>query len=136
MNGRRLQRDVERRWIGGVCAGLANYLTVPVFFVRLCALPLVLTPLLPLSVVAYVVACLAIPAAPERTEPVDTEREEFRRSALASPSATFRHVRHQMRELEHRIRRMEAYVTSPGFDIDQQLGAGPGAAPGGPRGRG
>lgn len=121
MTPRRLVRDSQRRWVGGVCAGVANYLAVPVFFVRLCMIPLIMTPLLPFTVIAYVIACVVIPPSSQQDQPVDTEREEFRRSALAAPSATFGQVRHRMRDLEHRIRRMEAYVTSPEFEIDREL---------------
>ncbi len=74
MTKRRLYRDSDRRWVGGVCAGVANYLAVPVFFVRLCMIPLLITPLLPFTVMSYVIACAAIPPTSKREEPVDTER--------------------------------------------------------------
>lgn len=120
MMERRLRRDPKRRWIGGVCAGIADFLGVPVFLVRLLTVPLLLSPLLPLAVIAYVIALIAIPLRRESAV-VDPEAESFRRSVQAAPSATFGQVRHSMRELEHRLRRLEAYVTSPEFDFDENL---------------
>jgi phage shock protein C len=117
---RRLYRDTKRGWVGGVCAGIAGYLAVPVFWVRLLTVLPMFSPLFPVVVIAYVVSVLRIPIMPvELSE--NSEQAEFVRTMNAAPSATFGEVRHQMRELEHRLRRMEAYVTSPEFDFEQGM---------------
>ncbi|MDX1569656.1 MAG: PspC domain-containing protein [Xanthomonadales bacterium] len=119
---RRLYRDPNRRWIGGVCAGIAEYLAVPVFLVRLLTIPLLLSPLCPLTLIAYVICLFKIPVRETHGKPEDPEIENFRRSVNRAPAATFGQVRHRMREIEHRIRRMEAYVTSAEYEIDQGIG--------------
>ena len=119
---RRLYRDPKRRWIGGVCAGLAEYLAVPVFLVRLLTIPLLLSPLCPLAVIAYVICLFKIPVRDTHSTKEDPEIEMFRRSVNRAPAATFGQVRHRMREIEHKLRRMEAYVTSAEYEIDQGLG--------------
>lgn len=125
MNGRRLNRDMRRRWIGGVCAGIAEHLGVPVFFIRLLALMTLVTPVMPLAVILYIIAVLRIPKAPRAPEAQDPEQVAFQRSITYAPSASFGQVRHRLRELEHRVRRMEAYVTSTEFELDQGLGRRP-----------
>ncbi|MEM7708190.1 MAG: envelope stress response membrane protein PspC [Pseudomonadota bacterium] len=119
---RRLYRDPSRRWIAGICAGIANHLGVPVFWVRLLAVLPMLSPLLPLMVLSYIVATLRIPMEPE-TLYEDAEEQAFVRSVHLAPSATFGELRHRMRNLEYRLRRLEAYVTSPEFNIDEDLRA-------------
>lgn len=117
---RRIYRDPARRWIAGICAGIANHLGVPVFWVRLLAVLPLMSPLMPLVVLSYIVATLRIPLEPESLYE-DAEEQEFVRSVHHAPSATFGELRHRMRNLEHRLRRLEAYVTSPEFNIDQDL---------------
>ncbi len=120
MSGR-LYRDTSRAWVGGVLAGVADSLQVPVGLVRLFSLPLLLTPLLPLTIITYVIALVVLPIKPPAPPPANPEREAFRESLVDHPSATFGQVRHRFREIEHRIRRIEAYVTSPDYEIDQEL---------------
>ncbi len=116
----RLCRDTDRGWIGGVCAGIANHLGVPVFWVRLLALLPLISPLLPLAVIVYIVMVCTIP---KRQEPLDLSEEEadFTEQVRHSPIGTFRDLRHRFRDMEHRLRRMEAYVTSAEYEIDHSL---------------
>ena len=117
---RRLYRDRKRGWISGICAGVANNLGVPVFWVRLLAVLPLLTPMMPLVVLAYLVATFRIPLEPDELYE-SAEEMEFRRSVHSAPSATFGQLRHTMRDLEYRLRRLEAFVTSPQFRIDDGL---------------
>ena len=90
------------------------------FWVRLLAVLPLLSPLMPLVVLSYGIATLRIPLEPESLYE-DAEEQAFVRSVHLAPSATFGELRHRMRNLEHRLRRLEAYVTSPEFNIDQDL---------------
>lgn len=117
---RPLYRDPKRRYIAGICAGIANHLGVPVFWVRLLAVLPLFSPLLPIMVLAYIIATFRIPMEPDSLYE-NPEEQEFLRSVHAAPSATFGELRHRMRGLEHRLRRLEAYVTSPEFTIEQDL---------------
>lgn len=116
----RLYRDPRRAWVAGVCAGIANYLGVPVFWIRLLTVLPLMSPLAPLVVIAYLIAICRIPREPEELYR-DEEEKEFWQSVSHAPSATFGQVRHKMRDLEHRLRRLEAYVTSTEFEFNQNL---------------
>lgn len=117
----RLYRDSEHAWIAGVCAGLAEKHGLPRAVVRIIAVLLLFTPLTLPVIVAYVVAAVVIPK-----KPVDLfrsrEEERFWRSVNRAPSDTFGSLRHRFREMEHRLRRMEAYVTSNEYELDRELG--------------
>lgn len=61
----RCYRDSENGWILGVCAGLADYLGLPVWAVRVTAVVLIWFFIVP-AVVAYFVAALLMPEKPLR----------------------------------------------------------------------
>lgn len=117
MRQRRFYRDTKRGWIGGVCAGFANHLGIPVFWVRLLALLPMMTPLAVFVFIAYWIVVFRVPREPEGLYE-SPEQKEFYRAVKAEPSVTFGQVRHNLRDLEHRIRRMEAYVTSAEYQFD------------------
>lgn len=117
---RRIYRDTERRWIGGVCAGIANYLAVPVFWVRLLTVLPMFSPLFPIVVLTYIIAVFRIPPQPDKLY-ANNEEEEFLNALNRAPANTFGQLRHSMRDLEHRLRRMEAYVTSTEFEFEQGM---------------
>ena len=117
---RRLFRDPRRGWVAGVCAGIASYLGVPVFWVRLLIVLPLLSPLCPLVIISYIVAALRIPREPDELYE-SVEQQEFWQSVNTAPAATFGQLRHTMRDLEHRLRRLEAYVTSTEFEFHQNL---------------
>lgn len=119
-NGRRFYRDKRRGWLGGVCAGLANYWGMPVFIVRLLALLALCSPLLPFLVIAYVIMSITVPAEPDDLYP-SPEARNFYQAAHREPMTTIGQVRHQMRTLEQRLRKLETYVTSTEFEFDQGL---------------
>jgi phage shock protein C len=117
---RRIYRDIERRWVGGVCAGIANYLAVPVFWVRLLTVLPLCSPMFPIVTLVYIIAVFRIPPRPEALY-ADTEEEAFLNALNQAPSNTFGQLRHTMRDLEHRLQRMEAFVTSTEFEYEQGM---------------
>lgn len=121
--GRRqkLYRDSEHAILAGVCAGLAEKHGLPRLVVRLIAVLLLFTPLNFAVVIAYIVAAFAVPRKPADLYR-SPEEETFWRSVNRAPSDTFGTMRHRYRELEQRLRRMEAYITSSEFELDRELG--------------
>ena len=86
---RRWYRNRRRGWIAGVCAGLAEYLGVSLFWVRLLVLVPLLSPLMPLMVIGYLIAIFVLPDAPaDRFQ--SREDEDFWHKANTSPSPTYR----------------------------------------------
>ena len=117
MRPRRFFRDTHRGWIGGVCAGIANHLGVPVFWVRLLAILSLMSPLSVFAFIAYWVMVFRIPKEPEGLYE-NPEEKAFYRAVKASPADTFGQVKHNLRDLEYRLRNMEAYITSTDFQFD------------------
>lgn len=118
-NPHRLYRDPQNGIIAGVCAGLASYFG----FNRRCLRVVVAIGaifFLPFVVVSYLVLAILLPVKPVEVE-VDEEKADFWRGVSNAPSDVFSNVRHRFRELDLRLQRMEAFVTSPEFEIDREL---------------
>jgi phage shock protein C len=124
-NPHRLYRDRENAMIAGVCAGLADYFGFNRRGVRfITALSLLL--FMPFVVVSYIILAIVLPVRPVEQK-VDEERANFWRNVSNAPSDVFSQVKHRFRELDLRLQKMEAFVTSREFEIDRELGrSGPG----------
>ena len=121
-NPHRLFRDREHAMVAGVCAGLAEYFGLNRKGVRLATvLLMLLPPFFAFVVVSYVVLAIVLPV-----KPVDLyetqEQAEFWRGVTNAPSDVFGALSHRFKELNMRLERMEAYVTSREFEIDRELG--------------
>lgn len=114
----RLYRDKQRAAICGVCAGLADYFGFDVTVVRI--LTCIGALFFPIIFFIYIAMCLLLPVKPGQLYR-DQQDEKFWRSVRRSPSNTFSGVRHKFREMEARLERMERYVTSPRFKLDQEF---------------
>ena len=121
-NPHRLFRDREHAMVAGVCAGVAEYFGLNRKGVRLAAvLLMLLPPFFAFVVISYVVLAIVLPV-----KPVDLyetqEQAEFWRGVSTAPSDVFGALSHRFRELNLRLERMEAHVTSKEFEIDRELG--------------
>ncbi len=119
-NPHRLYRDKDNAILAGVCAGLANYfglcrkgLRVVVAISTLFFFPFV--------VPAYIILAIILPAKPEDLYR-DESQEKFWRGVSMAPTDVFSNLSHRFKELDVRLQKMEAYVTSKEFDIDRELG--------------
>jgi len=121
-NPHRLFRDKENAMIAGVCAGIADYFGLNRKGVRLVTFLFILfPPFFAFVIISYVILAIVIPVKPvEMYE--NTEQAEFWRGVSNAPSDVFGALRHRFRELNHRLEKMEAFVTSREFDIDRELG--------------
>ena len=119
VTSRRFFRNRDRAMIAGVCAGLADYfgfnLRVTRFLVFIC---LLLAP--PFTLLVYFGIVFLVPAAPTLPEPPKYD-PEFRRAMRSDPAATLNDVRRRFQSLDSRLARLERYVTSPRFDLDQEF---------------
>ena len=79
----------------------------------------VLLPSLPM-LIFYAAAAWLLPARP-RDLYRDPDEELFWRSFRRSPRDTLGETRRKFRELERKLRRLEAYVTSRKFDLDREF---------------
>lgn len=120
-NPHRLFRDKENGMLAGVCAGIAEYSGLNLKGTRIVIALLCLTPMLGLIVISYIVLAIVLPVKPEGLYETQ-EQAEFWRGVSNAPSDVFGSLRHRFRELNMRLERMEAYVTSKEFEIDRELG--------------
>lgn len=118
VNPHRLYRS-NNRWISGVTAGLAEYFGLNVTGSRLvmAILSLCFFPIIPLI---YLVMIFVVPRRPEALyeNPAD---EDFWRTTTHNPKGSFSELRYRYRDMEERIRSMEAYVTSARYEFEREL---------------
>lgn len=122
-NPHRLYRDRDNAMIAGVCAGLAEYFGFNRRGVRLVTALSALF-FMPFVIVSYLVLAILLPIKPQGGI-VDDEKADFWRDVSNAPSDVFSNVRHRFRELDKRLQRIEAFVTSREFEIDRELNRKP-----------
>jgi len=112
-------RDKKHRIIGGVCAGIADYFGISRLVVRLLVLISLFMFTLP-TIVIYAVALFFLKDKPEKVA-IDEDEDEKKlwQSMHRSPRDTMDTVRHRFSSMEHRIRDMEAYLTSRKYKLDR-----------------
>lgn len=119
-NPHRLYRDKENAILAGVCAGLASYFGLCRKGLRV-VVAISTVFFFPFVVPAYIILAIILP-----TKPVDLYKDEsqekFWRGVSMAPSDVFGNLNHRFRELDVRLQKMEAYVTSREFDMDRELG--------------
>ena len=121
-NRHRLLRDRENAVLAGVCAGIAEYFGLNRKGVRLVTVLLMLfPPFAGFVLVSYVILAIVLPVKPGGLYET-AEQEEFWRGVSNAPSDVFGALSHRFKELNLRLERMEAFVTSKEFEIDRELG--------------
>ena len=120
-NPHRLYRNPRDGMIFGVCAGLADYMDVAAWKLRL-ALIVFAFFFPPGSVVIYLLAAVFLRSRPEvHVWPADAEEDRFWRAVSGRPSETFHALRHRYRELDARLATMEHVVTSEEFRLAREI---------------
>lgn len=133
----RLTRDREHGKLLGVCAGIANYYGLETWVVRL----IVLTGLVFLTsvtLIGYFVAALLMDPNPKRRRPSlkpprprgrgrrkrqarNHERDDSPEAYTWIPRQRLRDVRADFDQMELKLRRMEAHVTSGHYELHREL---------------
>jgi phage shock protein C len=121
-NPHRLYRDRENAMLAGVCAGIAEYFGLNRKGVRLvAALSILFPPFFGFVIISYVILAIVLPVKPADLYE-NKEQAEFWRGVSNAPADVFGALSHRFRELNMRLERMEAFVTSKEFEIDRELG--------------
>ena len=118
---RRLYQDREGGVFLGVCAGLADFFGFDLTLVRLItAIGAFL--FFPTVLIGYFVLALLLPKKPLGAREVSDEySQSLRRRVRSSPHSTLDHVRYRFGELDTRLQRLEKYLTSTRFKLDQEF---------------
>lgn len=120
-NPHKLYRDKENALIAGVCAGIAEYFGWNRKGMRLVtALLCLVPPFTPFMIVSYIILAVFLPVKPAGLYETK-EQAEFWRGVSNAPSDVFGSLSHRFKELNMRLQRMEAFVTSKEFEIDREL---------------
>lgn len=120
-NPHKLYRDKENALIAGVCAGIAEYFGWNRKGMRLVtALLCLVPPFTPFMIVSYIILAIFLPVKPAGLYETK-EQAEFWRGVSNAPSDVFGSLSHRFKELNMRLQRMEAFVTSKEFEIDREL---------------
>ena len=116
---RRFYRNREKAILGGVCAGLADYFGFNLKATRILAFIAFLMAM-PMTVLVYIGTVLLVPAGPKGAGKAEYD-PEFRQAVRSAPAQTLNDVRRRFQSLDSRLARLERYVTSSRFDLDQEF---------------
>lgn len=115
----RFRRLSDRGMIGGVCAGIADYFGFNLKVTRvLVAIAFLMAP--PAALLAYFGTVFLVPSESGYRRAADYD-PEFRQALRADPGRTIGDVRRRFKNLDARLARLERYVTSPRFNLDQEF---------------
>ncbi len=117
-NPTRLYRDRQNAKLAGVCAGVGEYFDLSVCGVRW--VTAIATLFAPFTIVIYFAMAIFLPTKPQELYK-DVHDEQFWRQVRSSPAGTFSEVKHTFREMEAKLQRLERYVTSSRFKLDQEF---------------
>ncbi len=119
VSDRRFYRDADRAVLGGVCAGLADYFGFNLKVTRFLAFIAFLMAM-PMAVVTYLGIVLLVPAKSLRAHGRGVD-PEFKRALRSSPQLTMSDVRRRFQMLDRRLARLEKYITSSRYQLDQEF---------------
>ena len=119
----RLYRDADRAVLGGVCAGLARYLGFNLKVTRLLAVIAFLCAM-PFAVVGYLAAVFLIPSSSSKVydkAAYDEMRKEELREEIRRAKPNVDEVRRRYESMDERLARIEKYVTSSRYELDEKF---------------
>ena len=116
---RRFYRNRDRAMIAGVCAGLADYFGFNLKVTRILAV-IAFFMATPVTLLAYFGTVFLVPSV-RPNDQLPKFDPEFRRALRASPRETLGDVRRRFQALDGRLAKLERYVTSSRFDLDQEF---------------
>jgi phage shock protein C len=116
---RRFYRNRDRAVVAGVCAGLADYFGFNLKVTRVLAV-ICLLMAMPMTLLVYFGTVFLVPAMPSSGPQADYD-PDFRHALRSSPKRTMGDVKRRYQSLDSRLARLERYVTSPRFNLDQEF---------------
>jgi phage shock protein C len=114
---RRFYRNRDHAVVAGVCAGIADYFGFNRCATRFVAL-ICLFVAMPVTLIIYFATVMLVPAAPARRCAYDDPPQ---RKVRPDPSQTVSEVRRRYESLDSRLARLERYVTSSRYQLDQEF---------------
>jgi len=116
----RFYLDKRRRKVSGVCAGLSEYFGFDVTLVRVGTIASFML-LGPFLFVAYFLMAWMAPTRPAEFDALAPEEKQFWQRVRKNPRASARAVRARFRDIDRRLARAEAYLTSPDKRLAREI---------------
>jgi phage shock protein C len=104
-----LYRDKQNGKLMGVCAGIADYTGVNVFWVRMAAI--LFTFMTGLGIPLYFIAGILLSKKPPHLY-VDAQEQKYWQRVRQSPQRTAREIRARFRDIDRRLADVENYYVS------------------------
>lgn len=129
---KRLYKSRRNKKIAGVCGGLANYFEISSFWVRLAFILALFVFLGPFAIFAYIVAAIVMDKEPERltydrhgdeAHSAPRRRYQSAETQRGAPidKRDIRDCTDKFSDLEKKLRRLEATITSKRFKLNSEL---------------
>ncbi|WP_169751148.1 envelope stress response membrane protein PspC [Wenzhouxiangella marina] len=119
MSRNRLYRNKNRALIGGVCAGISDWMGVNLTALRIITVVLAI-PFTAVVLIGYLVLWVLVPKRPSGLYR-DSREEAFWKEVRRSPTDSVGQLNRRYRELDNRLQKMEAWLTSSEYRIDREL---------------
>lgn len=117
----KLYRNTDDKRVAGVCSGVADYFGFDVTLTRVVVLVAAVF-FMPSVVIVYAILALILDEKPTELGPRRSSEDlELERRVRAEPHSTLNSVKHRFRDLDRRLQRIEKYVTSDRFILDQKF---------------
>ena len=120
-NPKTLYRSRQHRFLGGVCAGMAERYGWDIALVRIATILIFFLLAGPLVLIAYMVAWIIIPLEPYAKRPLSDEEDAFWRDVSDRPNVTFGNLKYTFMDLEDRLQKLERNVTSDDWRLRKQF---------------
>lgn len=118
-NRHRLYRNRRRGLLAGVCAGISDWSGFNLTALRV-GVVLLAIPFTAVIVVGYLALALLLPVAPSNLY-ADEADERFWRETRRAPVEGVTSLNNRYRQLDQRLQRMEAWLTSREYRIRQEI---------------
>ncbi len=115
----RLYLNRRRAKVKGVCAGIADYFGISALPIRILAVIGLFMAPAP-TLLGFFIAVFLLEDRPEDLYD-SPEEEKFWQHVRTEPSGTAKDLRHKFRDIEGRLRGIEAHVTSSEFELNRQI---------------
>lgn len=115
-----LYRDKANGKIAGVCAGIADYTGINVFWVRLGLIVSLFLPVSALTVPAYIAAWFLLQKKPPYLYRDEGEQKYWQR-VRQSPKRTAREIRAQFRTIDRRLAEVESFYVNSNPRLSDEI---------------
>ncbi len=115
---RSFYRRADNAMLGGVCAGLASYFGFNLRVTRILAV-IAFFVAMPMAVIVYLAVVFLVPARAIGQEERGSSRNW--RARRVSPEQMASEVRSKTQSLDRRLARLEKYITSRRYELDEEF---------------